>query len=374
MLLLLLLSAPASAIELERSEGVGSFDFVKADLGGFIQPRYTWSPDDPDADTLGESGFTVRRARAEFSGVLGNKGEGIEGFTVRHKISFELMPEARLVDAYLDLRFLDPVQLRIGQFKAPTNRSFLTSDRYTLFPDRGEIVDLVPQRQMGVALQGKLGKNVLRYELGVFNGEGTNRLGNVNRKFLYAGRVELSPFGAPATRNELLGPEVETVLTFGYSVNFNVIGPELQEEASIQHNVDAYLHWRWITAQGELLYGITDWQDVNIEDFHEFGWYGQAGVFMAGVPWAEEHLALLGRVEQVDPFVAGEGSTTSLTGAADPAQNRRSYAMGLGFYAGEPFFDAAQDLRFTATYEIKTELEGLSYDNNELLIGAHISF
>ncbi|MCB9762473.1 MAG: hypothetical protein H6739_21930 [Alphaproteobacteria bacterium] len=364
----------ASAIEIKprRDKDLANPEVLVIDIGGFVQPRLVWVPEDERADTPGELGFAVRRARFEFSSRLAP--QATSDWQFRHKLGFELMPEARLQDAYLDAAWRQTVGLRAGQFKAPTTRSLLTSDRNTLFPERGELVTLAPEREMGAMLYSTLLGERLDLYAGVFNGEGTNRLSNVNRKLLYVGRVELSPWGRERTKNELLKPGDRPWASVGYSFHYNVDGPPGQEHATVAHTADVYAYLSYVTVQAEFLYGISDWEDVNIADSTSYGFYGQAGLFIFGVPWVQDHIAALARYEQIDRFVPDERFDTALNGPTDPNQARRSVAFGLGYYVGPPRFERAQDMRVTVTYELKQELEGLEYDNNELLVAAHMSF
>lgn len=100
----LLLAAPAHAVEVIHTDPAGAAERLTLDLGGFVQPRFTFIPqDDP-------------------------------GLVLSWKYGVELMPETRLQDAYVDVRVADPLQLLLGQFKSPTNRSLLTSAAPTTLP------------------------------------------------------------------------------------------------------------------------------------------------------------------------------------------------------------------------------------------------
>jgi hypothetical protein len=367
MLPMLLTLSDAWAYEVFRQDDVGGFDRVRVDLGGFMQPRFTLVPDDPQQGVPGELGFSLARARLTLAGFMTGP------LSIDPKVSIELMPEARLVDGYLNLSTTDAAQVRIGQFKAPTNRSFLVSDKMTLFPERAAITDLVPRREMGAMLHGAIGEGVVEYQAGAFNGEGTNRLSNVNRKMLYAGRVALSPWGSPGTISELLAVKEPFTVTAGVSAHLNVIGDTGEEEGSSGYNVETFLHWRWVTLQAEYLYRLTDYENVDIPDYTETGFYASAGVYLPGSAWTEEHLVLISRFEQVDEFES-VSEDVPLTSADDFAQARREVALGLTYLAGADLLTQPQDLRIQATYAVRQELEELPYDNNELMVSAHVTF
>lgn len=369
MLLLILstLSPSAQAYDLLDTDPDGEFTRLRVGVGGFIQPRFSYSPDDAEANTLGEVGFNVTRVRLEQDGTLEGPG------TLRWKIGVEMMPEARLQDAYIDYR-QGPVGLRVGQFKAPTNRSLLASDRRTLFPDRGQIADLLPAREMGAMLYSSLGENHVELQAAAFNGEGRNRLSNVNRKFLYVWRAVYSPVGGPgSTAGELLSPNDPFTVSFGYAGHLNVTGRSGQESATIGHNGEFFLHWRELNLQAEVLWRRTDWQAVAIPDYDQFGWYAQAGVFVPGSAWTHEHLALLARYQQIDELIPLTDDV-ALVSADDPAQARRSLSFGATLYAGEAWFSSIHDLRLSAVYSHNTELEDHPYDNDSFILSAHLSF
>lgn len=341
-------------------------------FGGFVQPRFVWSPKDEAAGAPGEVGFQIARARLEQSATL-SQSRDADGFALREAFSIELMPEARLVDAYVDLQAHSLLTLRMGQFKTPTSRTLLISDKSTALPERATLDDLGPRRQIGAMLHGADAKNIVEYGVGAFNGEGTNRLGNVNRKLMWAGRVAVSPWGGPGTTSELLDPDEPATATLGYAAYVNKDGPEGAEEASITHNGEAFAHARWVTLQAELLWRFTDWQPTELTDFNTHAWYVQAASFVPGVPWADEHLALVARFDRSDALVP-IGEAVPLVGPTDPAQGRQSLALGLGVYAGQPWTKRAQDLRVQLLWSKNDELEDQSYDNDQLSLAAHLAF
>jgi hypothetical protein len=99
----------------------------------------------------------------------------------------------------------------------------------------------------------------------------------------------------------------------------------------------------------------------------------QAASFVPGVPWADEHLALVGRYDRSDALVPINGDVP-LVGPTDPAQGRQSVTVGLGLYAGQPWTRRAQDLRLQLLWSKNDELEDLSYDNDQVSLAAHLAF
>ena len=113
---------------------------------------------------------------------------------------FRLMPDfgngtTVLYDAYFDVRFSQAFRVRIGKDKTPVGLEQLYSDYALLFPERTLATNLVPNRDVGVQVQGRLA-GVLSYIGGVFNGVPDAANGDVDTdagKDL-AGRVTVRPF------------------------------------------------------------------------------------------------------------------------------------------------------------------------------------
>lgn len=364
-----------------------AFDHLTVKLGGFVQPRFRFEPADPDVGTAGQIGFSVQRARLELEGVLTSPSQRPFPFSIAQKYSLELGGQngAILQDAYIDLGFGTEFHFRVGQFKAPIHRANLVSDANNLFPDRNRITQFagLPDRDIGVMFHGYWGRRFIEYSAGVWNGEGANRI-SANKTFLYAGRVVFSPWGSPGSGWEILkdwrweGDEVwRPVVSVGYSVHYEIDGVEGERQSFLGHNVEGFLHWRFLTVMSEFFYRTSYWEVEELADFQQQGWYVQLGAFWYGVPWAQDHLALLGRVEQGDEFRPLDPDLVDKlppSGPLDPAQATRRYTVGLGVYANQPLFKYAQDLRLVVSYTIKTELEGLDVKNDELNVSANLTF
>ncbi|MES1164729.1 MAG: porin, partial [Verrucomicrobiota bacterium] len=135
--------------------------------------------------------FTIRKARPTLTG------------RVAKYFDFKLMPDfgngtAILQDAYLDTRFSPAFRVRVGKDKVPVGYEFMIGDSYTLFPERSLASSLVPNRDLGVQVQGDLAGNKVSYAGGVFHGvpdasSPTTDVDVNNGKDL-AGRIVVQPF------------------------------------------------------------------------------------------------------------------------------------------------------------------------------------
>ncbi len=129
-------------------------------LAGRVQLDYRSYDNQTPADT-----FDIRRA------FLGVKGKIYENW------SFEVtsnLDGSDLEYAYLDYKWSDAAQLRMGAFKYQFSFDQLTSSRFTDFVERSFVDSWVPGKDVGVMFYGEPRKNVVSYSLGVANGEGKN--------------------------------------------------------------------------------------------------------------------------------------------------------------------------------------------------------
>ena len=134
--------------------------------------------------------FYVRRVRPTIDGKVGD---------VAH---FRIAPEfgngknGELYDGYIDLLPHPAADLRVGKFKPPVGLERLQSSAGLLFIERGLTNDLVPNRDIGVQLYGKLPGST-EYAVGVFDGvqDGARLDGDTNDAKSWDARVFSHPFG-----------------------------------------------------------------------------------------------------------------------------------------------------------------------------------
>ena len=134
--------------------------------------------------------FTFRRIRPTFSGSVGK--------LVAYRLTPEFAPaNASIVDAYIDLRFHPAATVRAGKVKGPVGLERLQSGSAITFIERGLPTELVPNRDLGIQLQGDVLGHTLSYTLGYYNGTSDGRDGGIldtdNRKEV-AGRLFAEPF------------------------------------------------------------------------------------------------------------------------------------------------------------------------------------
>ncbi|KPK45526.1 MAG: hypothetical protein AMK74_03120 [Nitrospira bacterium SM23_35] len=171
----------------EAGEGEDAVALVASqsmELSAYTQVRYTHTDEDINE-------FRIRRARA-----------GLEG-GILQRINYILQIDASkspvLLDAKVEITFSPYAKLTFGQFKVPFGLESLTSSSALDTINRSQTVEnLCPGRDIetqgrdiGIALSGNFSR--IKYNLGIFNGEGTNRADTNEKKDLVA-RLGFSPF------------------------------------------------------------------------------------------------------------------------------------------------------------------------------------
>ncbi len=175
------------------SAGPGGFSLASADkafslrLRGFVQADGRVYADD-EGDRLSDT-FLLRRARIILDAQLGKH------FAARIAPDFG-GGQSQLQDAYVDFKGSDALNLRVGRTKVPLGLERLQSSTERLFNETALVTALTPNRDEGILLYGALGKGVLEYHLGAFNGgpDGASIDSDTNDEFDLAARVWLTPF------------------------------------------------------------------------------------------------------------------------------------------------------------------------------------
>jgi phosphate-selective porin OprO/OprP len=133
--------------------------------------------------------YTIKRLQPDISGALG------KNFDWRVHVNLAAGTVDAL-DVNLDWKILPELNLRAGKFKPPTGLERLIASPRAPFIDGSFVTVLQPNRDLGLQLYGDVGKGLLEYQAGLFNGarDGQNNTtDNNNDKDLYV-RLFASPF------------------------------------------------------------------------------------------------------------------------------------------------------------------------------------
>jgi len=197
----------------------GNFEYA---LKGLFQLDYRDFQDDGITNTNQAEGFTARRIRPTFQGTLFGKYD------------FRFTPEfgeavnraqdngnsSRVIDAYVDARFQPYFKVRAGKFKPYVGLERLQGGGDIKFIERSYVSNnILPNRDLGVAVYGDVLDSKLTYALGATNGvadgsEGTTLL-DTNDDKDYAARIFATPFKGSDSVLEGLG--IGIAATYGDS-------------------------------------------------------------------------------------------------------------------------------------------------------------
>ncbi|MCO5165957.1 MAG: OprO/OprP family phosphate-selective porin [Planctomycetes bacterium] len=290
-----------AAVRARFGEGVtitGADDSLSLTIRARFQARFTHlEREERGSATL----FEIRRARLLLRGHALTRE-----LTYYMQLGFsnqDTEPDLRLPlrDAYLTYAGLRDLNVRVGQMKVPFNPQRVTSSSALQLVDRSIVQnELNLDRDVGVQVFSDdlfgLG-GVLGYALGVFGGDGRNRLSDAGGVLLVA-RVQLTPFGRFDDLVEAdLARSPDPRLALGAAVAHNANtnrerstfgGTYASRERTDQTHVVTDLHLKWMgfslrseallrEAADEVLTGTVGGATVTERTRSAWGYFAQAG-------------------------------------------------------------------------------------------------
>jgi phosphate-selective porin OprO and OprP len=144
----------------------------------------------------GTDTFLIRRARPA---LLLELFERVEAYIHVELSSSTLV----LLDASGTWSFGDALEIRVGKGKVPLGLEQLQSTGAVTFGELALPAELLPNRDVGVQVQGKIGAGTLSYQVGVYNGTpagGTGDLDDNNSKD-FVGRLFVRPLLSTRVRS-----------------------------------------------------------------------------------------------------------------------------------------------------------------------------
>lgn len=335
--------APRVRAGLGHGVGITSADGAfELNLRARAQIRFTLTGEEGGGEPATE--FSIRRMRLLLQGhALSNELQYYIqlGFSNRDTESDLRLP---LRDAYVTWTRLRDLQVRAGQMKVPFDRQRVTSSSALQFVDRSIVTsELNLDRDVGVQLFSRdlfgLG-NRLGYQLGVFGGDGRNRLSSESG-LLWVARLEFTPMGSyddyvEADLERRASPRL--AVGVGVAYNQNTRRARSTFETSYDRARFDYLHgeadlsfkWRGLSVVGAAMLRranaasqqfTTSGGAPTIEySRNYFGWFAQAGYLF------NRHFELVARYGDLRPTVIDQASV-------DPSQRRRhELGGGLNWY------------------------------------------
>jgi len=336
----------------------GDSNFV-FNLRGYVQADGRFGVGDsagPYSDT-----FLLRRVRPIFDGTIYQKidyrvmldfasGTTSSGFAAANS------NDGFVQDAYVNVRFLPQLQLQVGKMKEPVGLERLQSGANLLFVERGYPTALVPNRDVGVMLQGDVAGQRLTYQIGGFNGVsdgGSTDFQSLDDGKNVAARIFVQPF---------LGSSVDALSGLGLGVSGtygNLEGPLRGYVSPGQNPIFAY---RTGTAAAPNVVGNgTQWR-ISPQGYYYWGAFGLFGEYV---------------ISSQDVLQAGGGPTAGTTGTL---QNRAWQVAASWFLTGEKnswkAVTPAKPLNFSDTgglgaVELVARVQGIHIDDDAFPVFAN---
>ncbi len=140
-------------------------------------------------------GFRVRRLKVTWDG---------NAFApwMKYKVQYDFSSGGELKDMKLSFAKNRAFVPTMGQYKVPFNREVLNSSSALQLVGRSIIADYFEyDRDIGAGVYGFLGGGMIRYDFGLFQGEGTNTKNDKgDTGMLWAGRVQVAVIGGKARK------------------------------------------------------------------------------------------------------------------------------------------------------------------------------
>ena len=267
------------------------FTFTSADekfqlsVGGRTQIRYTFTDYDNDrtaattpfARTTDSSQFNAQRVILNFMGYAYSKD-----LTFKTELDVRQLATGTsrngLRDVFLNYRFMDELQLLVGQTKVKFGYNTIQSDGALMFVDRSPIYTaFTPSYEVGAFAYGKAFNGLVEYATSVTNGDGQTTAAGSNDN-CFAARIAVSPLGAVSMDEPDLAISKKPVFTIGANYLHNTLDTDGNAAyATIagagatvnSYGVDGHFKWMGLALQGEAIF-LDGNSDALV-------YYGQAG-------------------------------------------------------------------------------------------------
>ena len=299
----------------------------------------------------------------------------LEG-TLYQYLDFKFVPDfgaGRTViqDAYFDIRFHPALIVQFGKSKVPFGLERLQADTDLRFVERALPTNLVPNRDIGVALLGNVAGGGFSYAVGVFNGvpDGGSIDSDRNDNKDVAGRIFLHPFSQSRfdpirgfgfgvagsygiARGTLAAAELPSYVTIGQQTFFQyrsgttVAAATVADGARLRTGPQAYYYWGPFGLIGE--YVISSQavrRDPETAKIRNVAWQATASYLLTGEKngyesvspsrpfnpqterWGAFEVAARYNVLTVD-----QGAFPHFADPALSAREARAWAGGLNWY------------------------------------------
>lgn len=311
----------------------------------------------PDGDDNEGLGFRVRRLRVTWDG---------NAFApwMKYKVQYDFGRTGELKDMKLSFAKNKAFVPTMGQYKVPFNREVLNSSSALQVVGRSIITDYFEyDRDIGVGAYGFLGGGMIRYDFGLFQGEGTNTKNDKgDTGMLWAGRVQAAVIGGKAKKVRenfakrptlMVGAAVAGIdVEDGSDGNIGIPSGERALENGTVTSLTADINYRdpRFNLTGEYIGRWANPDDGGVETAYDQGFRVQGGFFV--IPK---------RIEIASRYAMVTFDTDANVLGGNDLDNVWTFTQGLNYYLSG---NHKWKIQLDYTFQREEELSGAESDEN----------
>ncbi len=311
----------------------------------------------PDGDDNEGLGFRVRRLRVTWDG---------NAFApwMKYKVQYDFGRTGELKDMKLSFAKNKAFVPTMGQYKVPFNREVLNSSSALQVVGRSIITDYFEyDRDIGGGAYGFLGGGMIRYDFGLFQGEGTNTKNDKgDTGMLWAGRVQAAVIGGKAKKVRenfakrptlMVGVAVAGIdVEDGSDGNIGIPSGERALENGTVTSLTADINYRdpRFNLTGEYIGRWANPDDGGVETAYDQGFRVQGGFFV--IPK---------RIEIASRYAMVTFDTDANVLGGNDLDNVWTFTQGLNYYLSG---NHKWKIQLDYTFQREEELSGAESDEN----------
>ena len=281
-----------------------------------------------DEAVKGNDTFLLRRVRPIFEGAVWKNYEYRLMFDFASGVTSGTGNNSFLQDGFINVHYWDEAQLQFGKFKEPVGLERLQSGANLLFIERGLPTALVPNRDVGVQLHGKLWGNTLAYQVGYFNGVEDGGSGD----------IEVSDDGKDVAARLFVQPFDQTSVEPLKKLGLGIAATHGQHEGALRNygtsGQQTWFRWRTGTGASAATANVLADGDTTRIAPQAYYYWGPFGVFGEYVISSHDVIRTAGAARTRDSFdnrawqVAASWFLTGEENSFGTVTPRRPFTLG----------------------------------------------
>lgn len=311
----------------------------------------------PEGDDNEGLGFRVRRLRVTWDG---------NAFApwMKYKVQYDFGRTGELKDMKLSFAKNRAFVPTMGQYKVPFNREVLNSSSALQVVGRSIITDYFEyDRDIGAGVYGFLGDGMIRYDFGLFQGEGPNQKNDKgDTGMLWAGRVQAAVIGGKARKIRenfakrptlMVGAAVAGIdVEDGSDGNIGIPSGERALENGTVTSLTADINYRdpRFNLTGEYIGRWANPDEGGVETAYDQGFRVQGGFFL-----------LPKRIELASRYAMVTFDNGANVLGGNDLDNVWTFTQGLNYYLSG---NHKWKIQLDYTFQREEELSGAESDEN----------